>query len=169
MGANYTRSLTTARRLQSLQRQMGPSGTTPKRLIVLCDGTWQNSVSGERFSYPTNVTRFSRALSQFGVNEDKQKVPQIIYYQPGVGTRGLTDKFTGGMRGCSFFICFICLLQPISDSPCMPDFDLVLHDVWRINLQTPSSSSHSKILLFRSATLFTVLADSTFHLLFLRT
>ncbi|EXJ89722.1 hypothetical protein A1O3_02789 [Capronia epimyces CBS 606.96] len=73
---------------------MAPSTATPKRLIVLCDGTWQNSLSGEAFSYPTNVTRFSRALSQFG-DRDGQKVPQIIYYQPGVGTGNLTDKLTG--------------------------------------------------------------------------
>lgn len=52
-------------------------------------------MSGEAYSYPTNVTRFSRALSQFG-DRDGQKVPQIIYYQPGVGTGALADKLAGG-------------------------------------------------------------------------
>ncbi|KAL2441376.1 hypothetical protein ABEF95_014396 [Exophiala dermatitidis] len=78
--------------------------TTPKRLIVLCDGTWQNSVSGEAYSYPTNVTRFSRALSQFG-ERDGQKVPQILYYQPGVGTGALADKIAGGIYGAGLSAC----------------------------------------------------------------
>jgi Uncharacterized alpha/beta hydrolase domain (DUF2235) len=91
--------------------------TTDKRLIVLCDGkskdwcnitniketlgTWQNATSGEASSYPTNVTRFSRALSQFGTKDGKP-VPQILYYQPGVGT-GTGDKYTGGMSSQSIF------------------------------------------------------------------
>ncbi|KIX03862.1 uncharacterized protein Z518_07415 [Rhinocladiella mackenziei CBS 650.93] len=75
----------------------GDSNKTPKRLIVLCDGTWQNAVNVESYDYPTNVTRFSRALSQFG-ERDGKFVPQIIYYQPGVGT-GVADKITGGVYG----------------------------------------------------------------------
>ncbi|EXJ95603.1 hypothetical protein A1O1_00725 [Capronia coronata CBS 617.96] len=74
------------------------TGTTAKRLIVLCDGTWQNSTSGETGSYPSNVTRFSRALSQIG-DKDGQNVPQMIFYQPGVGTGDKVDKATGGVYG----------------------------------------------------------------------
>ncbi|KAJ9614430.1 hypothetical protein H2200_002566 [Cladophialophora chaetospira] len=59
--------------------------------------TWQNSLSGEAYTYPTNVTCFSRALSQFGIKDGKA-VPQIIYYQPGVGT-GVGDKISGGVYG----------------------------------------------------------------------
>lgn len=66
----------------------------PKRIIVCCDGTWENSL-GEDSGPLTNVTRISRSLKQVcsdGTN-------QIIYYQPGIGTGGLLDSFLGGAFG----------------------------------------------------------------------
>ncbi|KAI1618230.1 hypothetical protein EDD37DRAFT_259442 [Exophiala viscosa] len=73
-----------------------------KRLIVLCDGTWQNILSGNKFAYPTNVARLSRAIAPVAVIKDKEgkekEVEQIIFYQPGVGT-GTNDKLQGGAYG----------------------------------------------------------------------
>ncbi|GIJ86611.1 hypothetical protein Asppvi_005501 [Aspergillus pseudoviridinutans] len=73
----------------------------PKRLIVCCDGTWQDSLA-DKAQPPSNVTRFSRALSRAAVVEgedgQKREIPQIVYYQKGVGT-SLGDKFWGGVAG----------------------------------------------------------------------
>ncbi|KAF9885346.1 hypothetical protein FE257_012963 [Aspergillus nanangensis] len=69
-----------------------------KRLIVLCDGTWQDSTTDDLKAHPTNVTLISRALSPYGVGEDGSLIPQIVYYQPGVGT-SLGDKLRGGIYG----------------------------------------------------------------------
>ncbi|KNG82213.1 hypothetical protein ANOM_009977 [Aspergillus nomiae NRRL 13137] len=57
-------------------------------------GTWQDSTADS--SRPaSNVTRFSRALSANAIverNGQKDEIPQIVYYQKGVGT-GLGDKY----------------------------------------------------------------------------
>ncbi|KAF3925198.1 hypothetical protein ABW20_dc0103223 [Dactylellina cionopaga] len=58
-----------------------PDGHKGKRIIICCDGTWQDSDNGDAGS-PTNVTRFARALKS--VSDDG--VAQIIYYQSGVGS-----------------------------------------------------------------------------------
>ncbi|GFF42746.1 uncharacterized protein YEL023C [Aspergillus udagawae] len=73
----------------------------PKRLIVCCDGTWQDSLA-DAAQPPSNVTRLSRVLSRFAVveGEDGQQheIPQIVYYQKGVGTN-FGDKYWGGVAG----------------------------------------------------------------------
>ncbi|KAF6803849.1 peptidoglycan-binding domain-containing protein, partial [Colletotrichum sojae] len=53
----------------------------PKKIIVCCDGTWQNSTTGMR-NIPSNVTRLSRSISKF----DDNGIPQVVYYSAGVGT-----------------------------------------------------------------------------------
>ncbi|KAL5360109.1 hypothetical protein BJX96DRAFT_68279 [Aspergillus floccosus] len=69
-----------------------------KRLIVLCDGTWQDSTTASAHAHSTNVTRLSRALSPYAVSESGTLIPQIVFYQPGVGTN-LGDKLRGGLYG----------------------------------------------------------------------
>ncbi|KAK6511298.1 hypothetical protein TWF481_000219 [Arthrobotrys musiformis] len=58
-----------------------PDGHKGKRIVICCDGTWQDSDSGDA-GFPTNVTRFARALKS--VSDDG--IAQIIYYQSGVGS-----------------------------------------------------------------------------------
>ncbi|EWC47156.1 hypothetical protein DRE_03525 [Drechslerella stenobrocha 248] len=58
-----------------------PDGHKGKRMIICCDGTWQDSDQGDAGS-PTNVTRFARALKSVSDGG----VAQIIYYQSGVGS-----------------------------------------------------------------------------------
>lgn len=64
--------------------------TLPKRLIVCCDGTWQDVNSGLESVVPSNVVRFGRALKTNGA------ITQLVYYQQGLGT-GITDwgKYDG--------------------------------------------------------------------------
>nr|POE63130.1 uncharacterized protein CFP56_04033 [Quercus suber] len=66
----------------------------PKKLIVCCDGTWQDSDNAD--ANPTNVTRITRAIS----SEDDHHHPQIVYYQAGIGTgMGLVSQIAGGATG----------------------------------------------------------------------
>lgn len=78
----------------------------PKKLIVCCDGTWQNRDSGwvkgtfkepnGHMAIPTNVTRITRAIKPLDQNEH----PQVVYYQAGVGTGfSIVDHVLGGGTG----------------------------------------------------------------------
>ena len=62
-----------------------------KRLIVCCDGTWQKLSS----NYPTNVVKIAKAIK----NSAKDKTPQIVFYNEGIGTEGKIDKLIGGAFG----------------------------------------------------------------------
>jgi uncharacterized protein (DUF2235 family) len=75
-----------------------------KRLIVCCDGTWFASDKGAK-NLPSNVARIGRLVANEGeaivIENGKgvlKKVPQIVYYQSGVGTGNLTfvDKRVQG-------------------------------------------------------------------------
>ncbi|KIM30359.1 hypothetical protein M408DRAFT_297258 [Serendipita vermifera MAFF 305830] len=80
-----------------------------KRLIVCCDGTGQASSTG-RLEVPTNVSRLVQALKtshiRLPVGEDGklkknrgvEEVPQIVLYQTGIGSTGVT-KFSKGLAG----------------------------------------------------------------------
>jgi uncharacterized protein (DUF2235 family) len=61
-----------------------------KRLVVCCDGTW-NGLSGK---YPTNVLKLSEAIKTV----DPAGIPQLVYYQEGLGTRWY-DRWVGGILG----------------------------------------------------------------------
>ncbi|NIN09878.1 MAG: DUF2235 domain-containing protein [Gemmatimonadales bacterium] len=68
----------------------------PKKIIICCDGTWnkrEERVNGE--VQPTNVVKIMRAL----LPTDEAGVDQVVYYDTGVGTAGLWDKFVGGAFG----------------------------------------------------------------------
>ena len=54
-------------------------------------GTWQDSDGGNK-EVPTNVTRIARALKKC----NKDGIPQVVYYQSGVGTGGMVDWLIGG-------------------------------------------------------------------------
>ncbi|KAI0847950.1 hypothetical protein F5Y00DRAFT_270856 [Daldinia vernicosa] len=77
-----------------------------KRIVICCDGTWQNSDNGyvkpsaskpvPTLQIPSNVTRISRAFKRNCSNGTFQ----IIYYQSGVGSRaGPVDRVVGGAFG----------------------------------------------------------------------
>ncbi|KAI1126239.1 peptidoglycan binding domain-containing protein [Nemania abortiva] len=64
-------------------------GSIKKRLIVCCDGTFSGVDKGDD-QYSSNVARLSRTISKVGITSDGEKVPQVVYYQSGVGTGSLT-------------------------------------------------------------------------------
>jgi len=69
-----------------------------KRLVICADGTWNerdqiNKDTGR--PRPTNVTKVARAVRSRAANG----VDQIVFYHDGIGTRGPTDKVSGGAFG----------------------------------------------------------------------
>jgi uncharacterized protein (DUF2235 family) len=66
-----------------------------KRLIICCDGTW-NTVDQEHDGKPcpTNVVKLGYRIATSGGG-----VSQVIYYDQGVGTGNLVDRWTGGAFG----------------------------------------------------------------------
>ncbi|OTA95825.1 hypothetical protein M434DRAFT_9481 [Hypoxylon sp. CO27-5] len=77
-----------------------------KRIIVCCDGTWQNSDNGyvkptafnpiPTLQIPSNVTRISRAFK----STCSDGTFQVVYYQSGVGSKsGIVDRILGGAFG----------------------------------------------------------------------
>ena len=66
-----------------------------KRLILCCDGTWNKAdQENDGVPCPTNVVRIScRIAKRDGA------IPQIIYYDQGIGSGNVLDKFSGGALG----------------------------------------------------------------------
>ncbi|NEO01432.1 MAG: DUF2235 domain-containing protein [Moorea sp. SIO3I7] len=63
-----------------------------KRLVVCCDGTWQELSS----TYPSNVVKISQAVKPLG----SDGVSQIVFYDEGIGTEdSLKSKLFGGAFG----------------------------------------------------------------------
>ncbi len=68
-----------------------------KRLIVCCDGTWQNL----ECPYPTNVVKIAQAIEPIA----KDGISQVVFYDEGIGTGGSTevekklDRISGGALG----------------------------------------------------------------------
>jgi uncharacterized protein (DUF2235 family) len=66
-----------------------------KRVIVCCDGTWNDADSAAEF---TNVVRIARAIKPID-GRASPATPQIVYYHSGVGTSDALDRVMGGAIG----------------------------------------------------------------------
>ena len=66
-----------------------------KRLIVCCDGTWNDADSAAEF---TNVVRIARAIKPIDARSSPA-ISQIVYYHSGVGTSDALDHVIGGAVG----------------------------------------------------------------------
>jgi uncharacterized protein (DUF2235 family) len=66
-----------------------------RRLVVCCDGTWNrpDQLSGG-VAAPTNVAKIALAVAE----RDPAGVDQLLYYEPGVGTRRF-ERIRGGAFG----------------------------------------------------------------------
>lgn len=60
-----------------------------KRLVVCCDGTWQQLTS----PYPSNVVKLAQSVKPIA----SDGVPQIVFYDEGIGTE--SQKVLGGAMG----------------------------------------------------------------------
>ncbi|GAB4368467.1 MAG: DUF2235 domain-containing protein [Elainellaceae cyanobacterium] len=66
-----------------------------KRLIICCDGTW-NSLQRPSQASRSNVAEIARAIPP----QDKDGIPQVVFYDDGVGTGYLAiDRLLGGAIG----------------------------------------------------------------------
>jgi hypothetical protein len=66
-----------------------------KRIVLCLDGTWNTvTKNAEERAKPTNVVRFAQSVMPVA-----EGVPQIAYYNAGVGTDGPVDKVLGGVFG----------------------------------------------------------------------
>ena len=67
-----------------------------KRLVLCCDGTWNSADQESNHEpCPTNVVRLGYRVAK----RDAAGVPQIVYYDQGVGTGNSIDRLTGGAIG----------------------------------------------------------------------
>ncbi|KAK6386883.1 hypothetical protein LTS17_000147 [Exophiala oligosperma] len=78
------------------------NGSTRKRIVICCDGTWMDS-DGD-YQTPSNVTRIARAIPPVGFDktvDPPQAIHQVVFYQNGVGTgdNSLYNRYVGGATG----------------------------------------------------------------------
>lgn len=62
-------------------------GMPHKRIIVCCDGTWNNSDGADQV--PTNVAKLARCIhpeAEVTHNGEKIEIKQVVYYQHGIGS-----------------------------------------------------------------------------------
>jgi len=62
-----------------------------KRLVVCCDGTWQDLAS----AYPSNVIKLAQTVKPIA----SDGTPQMVFYDQGVGTDSKATKLLGGATG----------------------------------------------------------------------
>lgn len=77
---------------QSTATGVSEPAWAPRKLVVCCDGTWNEPY---HIGAPTNVVKMVRAI----LPEDANDVAQLVYYHPGVGTGNIVDRFMGGTMG----------------------------------------------------------------------
>ena len=74
-----------------------------RNLVFCLDGTWNTPDQTDRGRIvPSNVVKVSRALSGNRLSGSNPAVPQLLYYDTGVGT-GRWQRFRGGMLGQGLF------------------------------------------------------------------
>src|SRR5262249_25629364 len=67
-------------------------GCRMKRLVLCFDGTWNTLTKPEEITNGVRVGQAVKAIASDGV-------PQIVYYNSGVGSGGKVDQFLGGVFG----------------------------------------------------------------------
>ncbi|KAI0651927.1 hypothetical protein C8Q79DRAFT_1005177 [Trametes meyenii] len=76
------------------------SSPNHKRIIVCCDGTWQDGIIvKQRWKY-TNILRLARAINHVD-NRVQPAIHQVVFYQSGIGTENLYDEIVNGVTGAS--------------------------------------------------------------------
>lgn len=71
-----------------------------KRIIVCCDGTWQDGVSEQRSAY-TNILRLARTINHAD-ERLSPAIPQIVFYQSGIGSeKNFYSEYIEGTTGSS--------------------------------------------------------------------
>jgi uncharacterized protein (DUF2235 family) len=67
-----------------------------KRLILCCDGTWNSADQASNgVPCPTNVVKLGFRVAK----HSRDGIPQVVYYDQGVGTGNSLDRLSGGALG----------------------------------------------------------------------
>ncbi|RDX55781.1 hypothetical protein OH76DRAFT_1337360 [Lentinus brumalis] len=69
----------------------GRSSGAYKRIILCCDGTWQDGLDARQKWKYTNILRLARSVNHVDERFDRP-VHQVVFYQSGIGTENLYDK-----------------------------------------------------------------------------
>ncbi|KAI0724628.1 hypothetical protein C8T65DRAFT_714709 [Cerioporus squamosus] len=78
----------------------GRPSDTYKRIIVCCDGTWQDGLDARQKWKYTNILRLARSINH--VDERfNPPIHQVVFYQSGIGTENIYDKIVDGVTGAS--------------------------------------------------------------------
>ncbi|QRW06366.1 choline transport protein [Ceratobasidium sp. AG-Ba] len=76
-------------------------GRTPKRIIVCCDGTWQDGIIRSQTWMYSNVLKLARCLNHDDERYDPP-IPQIVFYQAGIGSeQNIYSRYVDGATGAS--------------------------------------------------------------------
>ena len=67
--------------------------TSKKRIIICADGTWNRPEKDISLDFPTNVLKLARGIRPVA----QDKVPQVVFYDWGIGSDG--KKISGGVLG----------------------------------------------------------------------
>lgn len=75
-----------------------------KRIILCCDGTWNQPDQRDQQTnrmVPTNVVKIMRSIEPMAYSGPglRQQISQVVFYDPGIGTEGLLEKYLGGFTG----------------------------------------------------------------------
>ncbi|KAK9465929.1 hypothetical protein V1512DRAFT_254144 [Lipomyces arxii] len=77
---------------ESSPNLLPPNFSKSKRIVLLCDGTWEDSIR-QGYAIPSNISRLARAIKPI---TDSGKY-QMTFYHYGLGTTGnWLDKISGG-------------------------------------------------------------------------
>ncbi|CAE6362832.1 unnamed protein product [Rhizoctonia solani] len=74
---------------------------TPKRIIVCCDGTWQDGIIQRQTWMYSNVLKLARCINHEDMRYDPP-IHQIVFYQAGIGSeQNIYSRYVDGTTGAS--------------------------------------------------------------------
>ncbi|CUA77090.1 hypothetical protein RSOLAG22IIIB_12532 [Rhizoctonia solani] len=74
---------------------------TPKRIIVCCDGTWQDGIIQKQTWMYSNVLKLARCINHEDMRYDPP-IHQIVFYQAGIGSeQNIYSRYVDGTTGAS--------------------------------------------------------------------
>ncbi|EGX44889.1 hypothetical protein AOL_s00176g60 [Orbilia oligospora ATCC 24927] len=87
-------------RIQLEDGSYAVQGSTYKRVIICCDGTWQGSDKGVE-TVPSNIARLVKAIAPKKLDGDGRETQQVVFYQSGIGSTswGTVGNMAAGATG----------------------------------------------------------------------
>ncbi|ELU42234.1 choline transporter [Rhizoctonia solani AG-1 IA] len=94
-----SRQMSAPKALEHGSMHRGPR--TPKRIIVCCDGTWQDGILRSQTWMYSNVLKLARCINHEDMRYDPP-IPQIVFYQAGIGSeQNIYSRYVDGTTGAS--------------------------------------------------------------------